>query len=44
MHYAFVDLDKAYDRVPREELGECLRLAETSEYYIRIIRICMTEQ
>ena len=29
---------KAYDRVPREELWECLRLAETSECYIRIIQ------
>ena len=38
MHCAFIDLEKAYDRVPREELWECLRLAETSECYIRIIK------
>ena len=37
-HCAFIDLEKAYDRVPREELWECLRLAETSECYIRIIK------
>ena len=35
---AFIDLEKAYDRVPREELWECLRLAETSECYTRIIK------
>ena len=38
MQYAFIDLEKAYDRVPKEELWECLRLAETSECYIRIIK------
>ena len=37
VHCAFIDLDKAYYKVPREELWECLRLAETSECYIRII-------
>ena len=39
MHCAFIDLEKAYDRVPREELWECLRLAETSECNIRIIKV-----
>ena len=38
MHCAFIDLEKAYDRVLRKELWECLRLAETSECYIRIIK------
>ena len=38
MHCAFIDLEKAYDRVPREELWKCLRLAETSECYTRIIK------
>ena len=38
VHCAFIDLEKAYDRVPREELWECLWLAETSECYIRIIK------
>ena len=36
VHCAFINL-KAYDRVSREELWECLRLAETSECYIKII-------
>ena len=38
VHCAFVDLEKAYERVPREELWKCLRLAETSECYIKIIK------
>ena len=38
VHCVFIDLEKAYDRVPREELWECLRLAETSECYIKIIK------
>ena len=38
MHCAFIDLEKANDRVPKEELWECLRLAETSECYKRIIK------
>ena len=33
-----IDLEKAYNRVPREELWECLRLAETSECYVKIIQ------
>ena len=38
VHCAFIDLEKAYDRVPREKLWECLRLAETSDCYIKIIK------
>ena len=38
VHCAFIDLEKAYDRIRREELWKCLRLAETSGCYIKIIK------
>ena len=38
VHCTFIDLEKAYDEVPREEQWECLRLAKTLECYIRIIK------
>ena len=38
VHCAFIDLGKAYDRVAREELWECLRLTKTSGCYITIIK------
>ena len=38
VYCAFIDLEKAYDRVLREELWECLQLAKTSEYYIGVIK------
>ena len=38
VHCAFIDLEKEYDRVPREELWECLGLAETPECCIRILK------
>ena len=38
VHCAFIDLEKVYGRVPREELWECLRLAETLECCIKIIQ------
>jgi hypothetical protein len=38
LHCIFIDLEKAYDRVPRQELCNCLRLKQVHEKYIRIIR------
>ena len=33
-----LDLEKAYDKLPKEKTWECLRLAETSECYVRVIK------
>ena len=38
LYCVFIDLEKAYDRVPREEVWECLRLAGTSECSVRVIQ------
>ncbi|KAI5748378.1 hypothetical protein M8J77_024911 [Diaphorina citri] len=34
----FIDLEKAYDRVPREEIWKCMRAKGTPEKYVRIVR------
>ena len=38
LNCVFIDLEKAYDRVPREELWECMRQARVSECYVKSIQ------
>ena len=38
LHVVFIDLEKAYDRVPRQEIWRCLREKLAPEKYIRLIQ------
>ena len=43
LHCVFVDLEKTYDRVPREELWYCMRKLGIMESMCNLYRICMNE-
>ena len=38
LHCVFVDLQKAYDRVPWEKLWYCMRKSEIVEKYVRLVQ------
>ncbi|KAK2902094.1 hypothetical protein Q8A73_011840 [Channa argus] len=38
LHCVFVDLEKAYYRVPREELWYCMRTSGVAEKYVRVVQ------
>ncbi|KAK3572535.1 hypothetical protein QTP86_034562 [Hemibagrus guttatus] len=38
LHCVFVDLEKAYDRVPREELWYCIRKSGVAEKNVRVVQ------
>ena len=40
LHMAFIDLEKAYDRIPRQEVWRSLRVKGVPEKYVRIIQEC----
>src|SRR5271163_1044603 len=43
LYYAFVDLEKAFDRVPREVVGWSLRKLGVEEWLVRSVMAMYTE-
>ena len=38
LHCVFVDLKKAYDKVPREELWYCVKTSQVAEKYVKVVQ------
>ncbi|KAI5729033.1 hypothetical protein M8J77_024451 [Diaphorina citri] len=38
LHLIFIDLEKAYDRILRQELWSCMRKKNVPEKYVRIVQ------
>ena len=38
LHMVFIDLQEAYDRVPRQEVWRCLREQDMSDKYVRLVK------
>ncbi|XP_066977866.1 uncharacterized protein [Macrobrachium rosenbergii] len=38
LHIVFIDLEKAYNRVPRQEVWRCMRVKGTPEKHVRLVQ------
>ena len=44
LHMLFIDLEKAYDRVPRQEVWRCMREKGMPEKCVRIVQDIYTKE